>query len=499
MRPPRRLVLTLAGLLGIGLLPLPAGSSIADAAAPTDVVAVVVEGVGNGHGRGMSQWGAYGWAVDHGWSWVQILDHYYGGTSNGTVDVNGRIRVRLTALDGLGTVGLISQGGGVIWNGQTYASMQARRNASGTFDVLGSTALACNTTLTVPDGPILKGATGDAVRQIQQFLTQFGFNPGGVDGQFGNLTEAAIVRFQASKGLGQDGQWQAEEAAAARSMIAAGGTAATFTFIGTSASPRFETPAGETATTALGLCQPNGTVTHYRGRVDVVNDAGTTRVVNDVAVEDYLRGVVPKEISASWAVAGAGRGAEAVRAQAVAARSYGLEQNRYGYATTCDTQACQVYAGSATRTVASGVATLVEDFRTDQAIAATAGVVRRWPNGSIVSTEFSASNGPRTAGGAFPARDDAPGDSTASNPNHRWTRILDADSLGAQYGIGTLTGATMVDAQSSTNRQFDGVWFNDIVLTGTAGSRRIPAWDFRGAHGLPSPGFEVNVITRDSV
>ncbi|HSP30048.1 MAG TPA: hypothetical protein VLN74_15965, partial [Ilumatobacteraceae bacterium] len=140
-----------------------------------------------------------------------------------------------------------------------------------------------------------------------------------------------------------------------------------------------------------------------------------------------------------------------------------------------------------------------EDFRTDQAIAATAGVVRRWPNGSIVSTEFSASNGPRTAGGAFPARDDAPGDGTSNNPNHRWTRILDADSLGAQYGIGTLTGATMVDAQSSTNRQFDGIWFNDIVLTGTAGSRRIPAWDFRGAHGLPSPGFEVNVITRDSV
>jgi hypothetical protein len=499
MRPRRHLLLTAVGLLGVGLLPLPGGSSIAEASVPNDVIAVVVDGVGNGHGRGMSQWGAYGWAVDHGWNWVQILDHYYGGTSNGTVDVNGRIRVRLTGLDGSGTVGVISHGGGVIWNGQTYASMQARRNSSGAFDVLGSTSIACNTSLSVPDGPVLKGATGDAVRQIQQFLTQFGFNPGGVDGQFGNLTEAAIVRFQASRGLGQDGQWRAEEAAAARAMIAAGGTSATFTFIGTTASPRFETPAGESATTALGLCEPNGSVTHYRGRIDVVNDAGTTRVVNDVGVEDYLRGVVPKEISASWAVAGSGRGAESVRAQAVAARSYGLQQNRYSYASTCDTQACQVYAGSATRVVATGTPTLVEDFRTDQAIAATAGVVRRWPDGRIVSTEFSASNGPRTAGGVFTPVDDTPGDGTSSNPNHRWTRILDAKALGARYGIGTLTGATMVEAQSSTNQQFDGIWFNDIVLTGTAGSRRIPAWDFRGTHGLPSPGFEVSVVTRDPI
>ncbi len=495
----RRLVVALAATLGVGLLPLSGGVPAVSAAGPSDVIAIVVDGVGNGHGRGMSQWGAYGWAVDHGWSSAQILDHYYGGTSSATIDVNRRIRVRLTGLDGAGTVGVISHGAGVIWNGQTHASMQARRNGAGTFDVFAASSIACNTTLIVPDGPVLKGATGEAVRQIQQFLTQFGFNPGGVDGQFGNLTEAAVIRFQASRGLGQDGEWRTEEATAARSMIAAGSTSATFTYLGTSASPRFETAAGESATTALGLCQPNGTVTHYRGVLDVVNDAATTRVVNDLRVEDYLRGVVPKEISASWAVAGSGRGAQAVAAQAVAARSYGLEQNRYGYASTCDTQSCQVYAGSATRTVATGTATLVEDYRTDQAIVATAGVVRVWPNGSVVSTEFSASNGPRTAGGVFPARDDTPGDSTSLNPNHRWTRVLDADALAAQYGIGTLTGASMVDAQSSVNQQFDGVWFNDIVLTGTGGSRRIAAWDFRGTHGFPSPGFDVRVITRDSV
>lgn len=496
----RRRALTAAlGLtLGAGLLPVAGSAPGAMAAAPNDVIAVVIDGVGNGHGRGMSQWGAYGWAVDYGWSSAQILDHYYGGTSSVPIDVNSRIRVRLTDLDGAGTVGVISHGSGVVWNGQTFASMQARRNGAGAFDVFASSSIACSTSLTVPDGPLVKGATGDAVRQVQQFLTQFGFNPGGVDGQFGNLTEGAIIRFQADRGLGQDGQWRIEEANAARAMIAAGGSA-TFTYIGTAPTPRFTTAPGESATTALGLCQPNGSVTHYRGVLDVLDDGGNTRVVNDVRVEDYLRGVVPKEISASWAVAGSGRGAQAVAAQAVAARSYGLEQNRYSYASTCDTQSCQVYAGSATRTVATDTATLVEDFRTDQAIAATAGVVRMW-NGTanIVSTEFSASNGPRTAGGVFPPRDDA-GDSTSANPNHRWTRVLDADDLGARYGVGTLLGASMVEAESSVNRQFDGIWFNDIVLSGTAGTARIPAWTFRGTHGLPSPGFDVRVITRDSV
>ncbi len=57
-------------------------------------------GHGYGHGRGMGQWGAYGYAVNSGWSWQQILDHYYGGTTaynQGPIDYS----VRLTGLDGV--------------------------------------------------------------------------------------------------------------------------------------------------------------------------------------------------------------------------------------------------------------------------------------------------------------------------------------------------------------------------------------------------------------
>ena len=64
-----------------------------------DDVAVVLDGHGNGHGVGLSQWGAYGYAVDHGWSSAQILDHYYGGTVAGTVPLDTTIGVRLQRLD----------------------------------------------------------------------------------------------------------------------------------------------------------------------------------------------------------------------------------------------------------------------------------------------------------------------------------------------------------------------------------------------------------------
>jgi hypothetical protein len=504
----RRVLVRLVTALGLAV-PVALGAPASPAsAAPTDIVAVIVDGVGNGHGRGMSQWGAYGWAVDQGWNWVQILDHYYGGTSNGTVNsAQTRIKVRLLGLDNLNTVGLVSHGPGVSWGGHTRASMYAVETSPGTFDVYGTGSIACPSaaSLTVPSGnPVIgfKSADSGAVRQIQTFLKAFHDGAIVIDGDFGNQTDAILRSWQIAQALPNDGSWGTEDAARANAQISASAGSVSWSKLGSaSGTLRFSTntdESGSAPTAVLGVCSAAGGVTHYRGAIEVSSQSDGNRVVNDVATENYLRGVVPKEISASWTQAGGGRGAEAVRAQAVAARSYGLQQSRYSYASTCDSQSCQVYGGAATRPVATGTATLVEDFRTDQAIAATAGIVR-FRNGSIVSTEFSASNGPRTAGGAFPPVDDAPGDGTSSNPNHRWTRILDADALAAQYGLGTLTGATMVEAQSTVNQQFDGIWFNDVVLTGTAGTRRIPAWDFRGSNGLPSPGFTVRVVTRDSL
>jgi len=58
-----------------------------------------IRGAGFGHGVGMSQYGALGFA-EHGWTAPQILAHYYTGTALGTTDESRQIRVLLSTQTG---------------------------------------------------------------------------------------------------------------------------------------------------------------------------------------------------------------------------------------------------------------------------------------------------------------------------------------------------------------------------------------------------------------
>ncbi|UGT40387.1 SpoIID/LytB domain-containing protein [Nocardia yamanashiensis] len=114
----------------------------------------------------------------------------------------------------------------------------------------------------------------------------------------------------------------------------------------------------------------------YRGVLGVALENGKYRTVNDVDVDDYLMGVVPAEMVPNWADQG---GSEALRAQAIAARSYALAEHRYAYAETCDTTDCQMYPG-----------TDKEDTRTTDAVLATSGRVLSRDN-HVLRAEYSAS------------------------------------------------------------------------------------------------------------
>jgi SpoIID/LytB domain protein len=67
-------------------------ASLALFAAPAGASTLVIEGAGDGHGVGMSQDGALGYA-QHGWTDAQILAHYYTGTTLGPAPAGSVIKV----------------------------------------------------------------------------------------------------------------------------------------------------------------------------------------------------------------------------------------------------------------------------------------------------------------------------------------------------------------------------------------------------------------------
>src|SRR3954467_11231193 len=69
---------------------------LAPAPAEAAKTTFTIRGAGFGHGVGLSQYGAMGYA-EHGWSAAQILGHYYTGTSLGTTDPDRKVRVQLVA------------------------------------------------------------------------------------------------------------------------------------------------------------------------------------------------------------------------------------------------------------------------------------------------------------------------------------------------------------------------------------------------------------------
>ena len=111
--------------LGVALVvALAVGATAGIARAGT---ALIVTGHGWGHGVGMSQWGAYGYAL-HGWKYRRILAHYYPGTTMTRVG-DQRVRVLLTQGAASITVGCATPM--VVTDGRRLT----RKLAAGTYGV----------------------------------------------------------------------------------------------------------------------------------------------------------------------------------------------------------------------------------------------------------------------------------------------------------------------------------------------------------------------------
>jgi stage II sporulation protein D len=346
-------------------------------AAPVPASATfVVTGHGWGHGVGLSQWGAYGYA-QKGFDFAKIVLHYFPGTQIGPAPVS-RVRVLLTS--GVKTLRI----------GSTQ-DFRVRDATGAVHDVLaGSYTLTPALKLKVDDSPTARALPGPLL-----------FQPG--------------------------------------------------------AAP-------------LALEHP------YRGslQVDVAN--GKLRAINTVALEQYLYGVVPAEMPYTWSP-------EALKAQAVVARSYALATRHTGAFDLYPDTRSQMYLGLDH-----------EKPSTNAAVNATAGKVVLY-GGQVAKTYFFSTSGGRTSsaqdawGDPVPYLVSVPDPYDSISPHHDW-------------GPYTFTGATLakrlklpgqiLDLQPQLNSSGR---IKALSIVGTKGIVSVPGNDLRRKLGLRSTWFSVGVLS----
>jgi stage II sporulation protein D len=193
----------------------------------------------------------------------------------------------------------------------------------------------------------------------------------------------------------------------------------------------------------------------YRGALSFTATDDGLLVVNTLDLEDYLRGVVPSEMQATWP-------AEALKAQAIAARSYTLTslQPEADY-DICATVECQVYRGLTT-----------EHALSDAAIRQTSGLVLTYADGFAKTYYHSDSGGVIASseevwGSALPYLQ-AFTDVTQTTPHRHWEQRIDPARLteavrAAGFEIGTATALTIHSRTESGRIQ-------ELHVSGTAGS-----------------------------
>lgn len=224
----------------------------------------------------------------------------------------------------------------------------------------------------------------------------------------------------------------------------------------------------------MSLIMPDGSAVAYRGMIrsaPTSKGSKTRATVNVVSIEQYVQGVIAAEMPASWA-------SEALKAQSVAARTYGVRSivpSRYY--DICNTTACQVYGGLSRETAATNAAT-----------AATKGKILTYA-GKPAFTQFSSSSGGFTALGSQPYLKSVadPYDNWSGNPNRSWSTSVTAKSIQNAYpSIGTLKQLRV------TKRTGGGAMGGRVVSLNLVGSSKtvtITGPDARWAMGLKSHWF----------
>jgi stage II sporulation protein D len=347
---------------------------------------VVIDGRGWGHGVGLSQYGAQGYAVREGRDHQFILAHYYTGSDLGTAPAT-RMRVRLKRARAPKISGATRAVSG-------SRRVRLRANRGYRFQALNGDRVA-----------VIDGTTGRTRARLRVPVT---------------VTGGASTRLHGS----------------AENGLSSG---------------------------------------FYRGRMVLSRDRGAVLAVNHVSLEHYLYGVVPAEMPADWA-------AEALKAQAIVARSYALTSRSSGlpWDVYADVRS-QVYRG-----VLAEVPNSTAAVRATRARVVTVG-------GQVAQTFFFSTSGGRTAaneegfGGtpiSYLRSVDDPHDDLS--PVHTWTARFtrrEADRKLGSLVTGRLRGLE-VASRSPSGRAAT------VLVRGSRGDRTVSAASVRTALGLRSTWLE---------
>ncbi|HVM17902.1 MAG TPA: SpoIID/LytB domain-containing protein [Gaiellaceae bacterium] len=218
----------------------------------------------------------------------------------------------------------------------------------------------------------------------------------------------------------------------------------------------------------------------YRGALVVRSRGGRMSAVNHVSLERYLGGVVPYEMPHSWHP-------EALKAQAVVARSYALATLKpRKLFDVFDDQRSQVYGG-----------VRAETPETNRAVGATAGRVL-FHGDAIAATFYHSTSGGRTAAirDVWPKAEalpylravEDPHDRTS--PHHTWGPLtLTRAQLAARLKVPALRRARdVVVTRNGSGRA------QQVRVVTPAGTRTVDAADFRVALELRSTWFRIGVL-----
>jgi stage II sporulation protein D len=249
---------------------------------------------------------------------------------------------------------------------------------------------------------------------------------------------------------------------------------------------------GVTTGSRLQLASKPSSYDQYRGvlRVRASSTAPTVTVVNELQLETYLRGVVPVEMPSSWPT-------EALRAQAIASRSYAARRLRPGvsYYDVTDDTSSQVYRGA-----------LGEKATTNAILAAGPGIVLR-SGSSIANTLFHStgggatennenvyvsSSGTKVAGAVSYLRGSADRTATgasydAASPYATWQmKAYPIAQLSAWFAADPRTNVGSLRALDLRNRGVSGRLIS-VTLIGSAGSKKVSGDVFRSVLNAGRP------------